>query len=258
MKRIALAIPAVALACMVSACQDVAPPVDPTATSIGPSFDQGGSDRECTGLTVGGPFDNIVVPPGQRCQLGPGATVKGNVKALENSTLNMLETTVGGNVDGDKAETVQLQRNTIGGSIQIKEGDSPNNDGFDVFVCDNTVTHGNIQVEKMVGSIIIGGPGHPVPVVNECLPNRVSTGNIKVEDNIVVPLPLLPTAGLVIHGNTVGQNLQVFKNRNAPGVAAPKTVQNNRVGESIQCKENDPPFVSSGNMASKDECPSSP
>ena len=52
--------------------------------------------------------------------------------------------------------------------------------------------------------------------------------------------------------NTVGGNLQVFKTFGS----APKSVNNNRVRQNLQCKENDQPFTSSGNTAGKfeDQC----
>jgi hypothetical protein len=230
---------ALAGALVIGACQE---PSTPAAPSVSPSFSS--SDEQCVGARTGGTFDNLVVPPGMTCRIR-NATVKGNVTALENSILSMEDMTIGGNVVGDKAETVQVESGftgtKIGGSIQIKEGEVPNNSSFDVFLCGITLTDGNIQVEKMTGSILIGCQSGP---------NIVSKGNIKVEENVIVPFA---GEGLRIGFNTVGQNLQVFKNRNAPGVMAPKTVQNNTAGESIQCKENDLPFLGTPNTASKKE-----
>jgi hypothetical protein len=46
------------------------------------------SDSTCVGLLTG-THDNVVVPPGAACTL-VGATVEGNVKALERSTLFVI------------------------------------------------------------------------------------------------------------------------------------------------------------------------
>src|SRR5687768_948399 len=77
-------------------------------------------DTPCVGMLTG-TFDNVVVPPGQTCLL-TGATVRGNVKALENSRLVINNSTVGGNVEGDKADLVQVNFSTVRENISIKEG----------------------------------------------------------------------------------------------------------------------------------------
>lgn len=206
-------------------------------------------DSICTG-SISGRHDNIVVPPGAFCQVVNG-DVRGNIKALENSILVVLSSNVRGSIDGDKAENVQLLENTISGSIQIKEGEDPNNDGaFDVFLCGNTLPQGNIQVEKMRGSILVGDPPPgETDTTTLCRSNVVKRGNIKVEENIAIDFPGFPDTGFRVRGNTVGQNLQVFKNKGP----ATKRVEGNAVGQILQCKGNTSPFVGGPNSAAKAE-----
>ena len=225
------------LVLVIGACsQDATEPV-PLAASIGSA-----SDTECVG-TLSGTFDNIVVPPGASCFL-QAATVNGNVKALENSRLFFRSSTARGNIEGDNADRVDMiqltnaPRNLVLGSIQIKEGA-----GF-ARVCGTDLPNGNIQIHKMGTFVLIGGL--------QCSElgggNTLARGNIKVEENnIVGSLPTLPE--LDIRDNNIGGNVQVFKNV-GPGQ---KTVQDNTVGEDLQCWENGPPFVGGPNTAGKAE-----
>lgn len=201
-------------------------------------------DFICTSAFAGGTYDNVVVPPGATCHL-TGATVKGNVKALENSRLRMDGGSVGGDIDGDKAERVTVVGVTVGGSIQIKEGEAPNDDGLlDVGLCGNTISRGNIQVEKMRGSIAVGFSN-----AGGCDPNRVLRGSVKIEENETFAHPLFPGTGLEVQNNSIRQNLQVFKNSGPSN----KTVSGNTVRQIIQCKENSAPFTGGPNTAPKKE-----
>jgi hypothetical protein len=203
-----------------------------------PSPVMSASDTPCVGLLTG-TFDNVVVPPGATCFL-TNSTVAGNVKALENSRLFITSSTVFGNVNGDKADTVRVSDSTVRQDISIKEG-GPGPGFSGTIICRTTVQEGNIQVERMVGEVVIGHPticGAPL--------NSVLKGNIKVQDNVI-------TAGGGFFGlrvgNNVAQNLQVVRNTDA-GL---KTVSGNTAGESIQCFENTPPFVGGPNTAPNKE-----
>ena len=94
----------------------------------------------CNGALTGN-LDNVEVRPGQTCTLS-GATVRGTVKAQENSRLFPSDNTVRGNIIGDKAEVMDLRRNTLDGSIDIKEGETDDPGGVD----DVQVFANNIQV----------------------------------------------------------------------------------------------------------------
>jgi hypothetical protein len=70
----------------------------------------------------------------------------------------------------------------------------------------------------------------------------IANGNVKIEQNLIIGF-------MLVVGNEIAGNLQAFGNR-GPG---DKTVQGNVVGESVQCFENDEPFVGAPNTASKSE-----
>jgi hypothetical protein len=229
----------------------------------------------------------VVVPSGAACVL-TDATVKGNVKARENSTLIMRRTTVGGNVDvasrGTLGSGAVLSSSTVKGSIKALENSQVEMTGMtvggnvegdkadfvDLFteagrnqvggsiqikeagavrVCGTDLPEGNIQLEKNTGFVQVGGSGCGAGLFGG---NTLSKGNIKVEENTIPascgPFPPFPCR-LEIIGNSVGGNVLVFKNR-GPGT---KLVQNNTVVQNLQCFENDPPFVGGPNTAGKAE-----
>lgn len=245
-----IAAPVFAAAIVLAACQDATRPTTAeadlttpwlvgttetpslarTSSTTLPSFSISGSDTPCTGILVG-TFDNVVVPPGAFCQLT--AIVHGNVKALEKSTLRVINSQVEGNVEGDKADIVQVIGSTVRQNVLIKESTFTPSGFVAAFVGSGTVIlEGNIQVEKNVANAVRIGFGL-----------AVNKGNIKVEDNVV------EVFDISILNTPVAQNLQVFKN-NGAGF---KQVSGNTAGESIQCKENTPPFIGGPNTAPKKE-----
>jgi hypothetical protein len=197
-------------------------------------------DTQCVGALTG-TFDNVIVPPGATCVL-TDSVVLGNVKALERSRLLIRDSQVGGNVEGDKADIVQIFFSTVREYILIKEGgpaEPPapqfNVCGFgmnftpcEALILGTTLQEGGVHIEKMIGDVVVGRVDAP--------------DNLKVEDNVITEI-------LLIQNSTIGQNLQVFKNR---GVGT-KLVQSNTVGENLQCFENDPPFLGQGNTARQAE-----
>jgi hypothetical protein len=201
------------------------------------------TDTTCIGALTG-THENVVVPRGQTCFLS-AATVRGNVKALEDSMLRITQSNVRGNVEGDKADLVQVVSSRVGGNIAVKEGGPPVQvaPGFtgcasavgistpcEVFIT-TTKVRGNIQIEKMHGTVW---------VTDNVAPNPIK-GNVKVEDNFVSPAEEF----IFVSRNEVMQNVQVFKNT-GPGR---KRVSENTVRQSVQCFENDPPFIGAPNVA---------
>jgi hypothetical protein len=192
------------------------------------------NDTTCIGSLTGF-HDNVVVPGGATCTI-LNAQIKGNVKALPGSVLNLSGgTTVGGNVEGDKPNNVQIfgAGNVVRGDIQVKEG---GNGTQGVSVCGVTMPDGNIQIEKMFGGVFVGGSGCAGVFGGG---NRLAKGSIKVEENFVTA-----AFGLRIGQNQADQ-IQVFKNT-GPGA---KTVANNTVRQNPQCKKNQAPFVGTPNTA---------
>jgi hypothetical protein len=207
---------------------------DPTGASLGSSLPGGsppsGAYVGCTGVLSGTFDDNVIVPVGATCTL-TDATVRANVKALENARLFVIESHVTGNVEGDKASVVHVTGGTVEGNIQIKDGTSPGEVG--ALVAGTLVPEGDIQIEKMrTGEILVEGA-------------RVLKGNLQVVENEVgAPLHLVT--------NEVAGNLQVFKNRGM----GDKLVRDNTVSQDLQCKENSSPFVGGPNTAgeTEDQC----
>jgi hypothetical protein len=203
------------------------------------NFSIAGSDFQCVGTVTLGSFDNVVVPQNGFCDIS-NSMVKGNIKALENSTLFVSgNNRIGGNVEGDKARDVEVFNrggapNVILGNIVITETT------LETFSCGAVLPNGDIILVKNRGALL--GVGGVFCTVFFGLGNTLEKGNIKVEES-------LNTGSFQVAGNSVAQNLQVFKNR---GPAA-KLVSANSVGQNLQCFENDPPFVGGPNMAQKAE-----
>lgn len=223
---------------------------------VAPSTTSASTNGEttCVGV-VTGVHDNVVVPQGATCVLS-GATVRGNVKALKNSTLLLTFDTVHGNVVGDGAnqvsgghttvdgnfeggngtEIVECDRCTVRGNI-IATGGVVDNPGFDARIGPGTtVLEGNVQFTKMVGDVNV-------------IETSVLKGNVQLTENFIPAKPPGSFNGLNVVDSFIAQDLQVIKNR-GPG---PKEVANNTVGQSLQCFENDPPFIGGPNTAPKKE-----
>jgi hypothetical protein len=214
-----------AAALVFGACQDATEPV--ALEGSGGS----GNDTQCVGVLVG-TFDNVVVPRGATCNL-QNSTVRGNVKALEDSRLFMLNDLVRGNVEGDKASSVQVTLSLVEGNIRITEGHDPVFLSAVVQLSD--LPNGNIQIEK--GRFPLGDW--------DIFLNTLDKGNIRTEENSSI------FTGFTTD-NTVAQDVQVFKN--TQGLIA---VAFNFVGENLQCKENSEPFIAVGNVVggnAEDQC----
>jgi hypothetical protein len=219
----------VVVACMAALALLVAAPVaqaDDTVCGIA------GNPAIIVVLT-GGPYDNVVVPEGGRCYI-QFAVIRGNVKALPDSLLTLVGNEIGGNIIGDKADMVQVQQNTIGGDVHIKEGGPNTVEAAEVLVGSNTLTSGDIVVQKMtiVKGLLVGFTGE----------NYVQNGNVTVEDNVI----LGGTSMSVDSQQIANGNLHVFKNT-GPGA---KSVMKNNVSPNgdIQCYENEDPFVGGPNQ----------
>jgi hypothetical protein len=199
-----------------------------------------GADTLCTGPVDGGTFDNIVVPPGAFCRVN-FAEVNGNVSALENSLLVIVDSNVRGSVVGDKADAVLVVGSFVRGDITITGGGpAPETllEGFGcpllsssplVFVsCEalvfQTIVDGNVKIANMVGSIGVGE-------------SRIRIGSLKIKDNIIprgeTLLAISGTMGLPVSKNVEVSNNTGDGDKFVSGVVA---------GAKIQCKDNSAPF----------------
>lgn len=205
-------------------------------------------NTECTGTLPPGTYDNIVVPKGATCELS-SSIVRGNVRALEGSRLNANDNTIEGNVLGNKADVVHLQSldpavpDTVEGNIHIKQGNDT------AIVCGQTLPSGNIHIEKFGPDAKGVGVGDDefCPVVVAGGGNILQKGNIEVKDNAMAPV-----SNLGVDQNTVNGNVLVYNNSGTGN----KTVAFNTVTKNLQCKNNDPPFLSLDNdVDGKNDCP---
>jgi hypothetical protein len=197
----------------------------------------GGTPTEPAVLS-GGPYDNVVVPEGRRCFI-QFAVIRGNVKALPDSFLTIVQTQIGGNIIGDKADMVQVAGgNTVGGDIHVKEGGPNLLDAQEVNITGNTLTNGDILVQKMrIAKGLLVGFGFGG--------NDVRNGDVTVEDNVIVAGTDV-SQGMRVHAQQIANgNLHVFKNT---GPGAKSVMHNDVVRGDIQCYENEQPFVGGPNM----------
>lgn len=220
-----------AVALILAACADAVDPLmartDASETQNGTSNSSVDDDR-CTGVVVGGTYENIKVEDGRTCTLR-GVTVTGNVVALENARLFVEDSRVDGNIQGENAAVVHVRGGRLGGSLQIHEGVSAGELG--VSITGGTVLNqGNIQVTKMRTDRIL--------IADAVL----EKGNLQVEENAV-------TGSLEVTRNRVAQNLEVRKHHGG----AAKVVRDNTVHQKLECKENESPFVGGPNAASEAE-----
>jgi hypothetical protein len=239
---------------LLASCSEQETPTAPMVAE--PRFNAAGSDFECVNTTATGPHDNIVVPPGAACAVVL-AMVRGNIKALQGASLFVSLSQVGGSVYALQGAQLIVSNSHVGGSIY---GDKPSavqvgggtivNGNIDIVeagpsvlheagICGVTLPTGNIKITKTKGSVVVGGTACAAGVVNNLL-----KGNLQVEETVsTLASDVLQVQSLV------AQNLQVYKNTGP----ASKTVMGNTVGESIQCFENDLPFVGGPNTAPKKE-----
>jgi hypothetical protein len=205
-----------------------------TGMTYVPASSASPDDTTCVGLLPPGVYENIVVPRGASCTiLGANVTtIRGNILALPDSALDVRDARIHGNVHGDHAENLELHRNTIGGNVHISDGETPHPQ-IDVMVRGNTLTAGDIWVERMAGDVTVDQ-------------NNVQAGNIQAQEMLAAGAP---NEEFRVMTNTVAGNIQVFK------VMGPrlKFVTNNTVRENLQCRLNDPPFVGTPNLAAHRE-----
>jgi outer membrane biosynthesis protein TonB len=195
----------------------------------------GPENRQCTTghPIVGQTVDNFTVPEGQSCTV-IDSTVTGSIKALADSFLYASGNEIEGNVEGDGAERITLVGNGISGNVTLKGGETP--DGDDVLIYGNVLSNGNLRVELMAGDITVTD-------------NDAAQGDVEVIENTIGD-----GYELVLDGNRVAKaNLRVLNNWGPGG----KSVTNNGGGGTLECKDNDSPFVGIPNgtwIDKKDQC----
>ncbi len=226
--------------------------------SGGGSGSGGGGDDDftCVGSFTRGRYENVIVPDGATCTL-TGARVRGNVVVSTRGTLVSSKTRVEGNiqvafdgglsvdgvsVDGniqtDEAAWVQVQRSRVKGNVQIDATAGTPPTGGPNLVCENGV-EGSLQVTKNTAPFDLG-----------CTRGNQLRGNLQVVDN-EIPGSVGQVA-IAVRRNGVRGDLQ-FQNNQTGGVFE---ISNNSVRQNLQCVDNAPAPIGSGNRAGdlEDQC----
>jgi hypothetical protein len=182
------------------------------------------------GGLAGGTYDEIEVPPGEICVLD-GVTVIGSVRALAGARLFIFSSTIGADVLGLTASAVQLNsESSVGGNFDIQGGSDVL---FASCAVDNSTITGNVRcVNHDPGSPVIRAELGPVTI----------GGNVDILSNVIPPGNVL-----LLQNASIGVNADV--NRNTDGGF--KSVNGNTVGNTLECKKNDAPFVGGPNVANK-------
>lgn len=205
-----------------TATDNVSGAVTPTCSpASGGTFPVGATTVNCGAKDAAGNTTSktfLVTVKGD-CGRAVATRVEGDLIVPGGKICVLTGTAVSGSVKAGPGASLGLKGATIGGNLQVDEAVA-------VDVRDTSVT-GNVQVKK------VGGPG---PVV--LLDSRIR-GNVQVEENAV---------GHQIERNVIDGDLQFHNNRDSKHVIA-----DNKIGGSLQCKENVPPPVGGGNTAKQKE-----
>lgn len=226
-------------------------------------------DTECV-LVVAGTHDNVVVPPGEICDIslafvrgniicreeafcfigaiGP-VEVKGSIICEDGSGCFVFETTAYQNVKCDGCDLLDLFGSYVGGNVQSQSSEGGS------FIREVEVG-GDVQFEgtglkfELVDSAVGGDVQIGKSIV--MLPAFFLSG-MRIDDNdIAGDLQVVETTASRhdIVDNEVGDNLQFFKNTGMSDISG------NTIGGNLQCKENAPPPTGTGNTAKQkeDEC----
>ena len=205
-----------------------------------------GSNAICVGTLPPGTYDNVEAPAGAVCTVS-GSLVTGNIRADAYAVLHVFDSTVQGDIQAETAGVIQIMGNTVWGNIQIQNGGpNPDPNVIDTFVCNNILRDGNIQIQNRTGGMVIGlGNGRNPIILAECHNN----GNTLIKGNLEIQGNIVPDArAMGVSRNLVGGNLQFQKNT---GSQRFKVVENNNIGNNLQCLENDQPFTGGPNIAGK-------
>jgi hypothetical protein len=225
-------------------------------------------DTRCTFFLVAGTHDNVVVPPGEVCDIGP-AYVKGNIICKEASLCFMGfsgPVTARGSIKCEEGASCFMDDSTVHGSVTCEDCDA-----LDLFA---SAVRGNVQSKNssagsvmsamdIGGDVQFEGTGQFLDLVESTV-----GGDVQVGKTLLTALPAIILEGMHLRnnqiagnvqvvettasgheivGNSVEDNLQFFKNH------GPSDIADNTIGGNLQCKENVPPPMGGGNAAKQKE-----
>jgi hypothetical protein len=246
MIRSIVVFPALAIGVSLSACSELPTPPAPSARSVQPLFQQSVHEGDFHCGAPPGPGPATIVPPvvkgnvivhgGAFC-IAFGSQIFGNVFLEPNASGYHQH---GGRIEGSVFSDMPLidvrilHLEWVGGDIQI----SRTRPGTGGGICGSTI-NGSVQLKQNAGGIDVG-VGWPFDV---CTVGNTINGNVQIEESGA-------TAGHGIRQNRVNGNVQFFKNNSGAEISG------NVIKGNLQCKENVPPPVQSGNTAQSIQCPS--
>jgi hypothetical protein len=121
-------------------------------------------EYRCTGTVRAITADNLVVPPGQSCNL-VGAWIKGGIKVEDGATLNASGMYVKGSLQAKKAVSVTISDSMFNGSVEMEEGGSAH--------LNESQIRGDAKFVKNTGSLTIS--------------NNTIDGNLQCKENSQMP-----------------------------------------------------------------------
>ena len=135
-------------------------------------------EYRCMGTTQAITADNLVVPPGETCNL-LGARIKGSIKVEDNATLNASGLYVKGSIQAKKAKSVKISSSMVGGSVDVEEGQSA--------LLSESQVGGGVKFIKNTSVLIIS--------------NNTIGGNLQCKENRLTPTG----GGNIVQGNKEDQ-----------------------------------------------------
>ena len=206
-----------------------------TGSASGTTPTNATSAGRCNGRLGAVDVGNVFVPAGATCLL-EGTRVGGNVVVSRDGTLIAVAARVSGNIQAEDARRVSTSAGTtVTGDIQVKRRA--------LAEIANTIIVGNLQVEESGARLVstdtrIDGDLQVKKAESANVSGAIIDGNLQLEENRLA---------LVVTGSEVRGDLQVVKNLG--GVR----LEQNRIRQTLECKENQPAPVGSGNVAGEKE-----
>ena len=207
----------------------------------------------CNGVFGKEKFDDVTVPDGATCTLN-GTRVKGNVLVQSGGVLVATDARVKGNVQVESGGALDATGVKVRGNIQTDEA-------TDVRVRDARVG-GDVQILATTGTPPDGGPnqvcgsriksnlqatGNTAPIELGCADGNKVGGNLQVQDSQIAGQA--SEIVIAVANNKVRGDLQFDDNA---GGDAEFDISGNRIGQNLQCADNTPPPMGSGNRVGGD------
>jgi hypothetical protein len=195
-------------------------------TSVVPAA-AGGQPFECSGAFTGTTAGNLVVPTGKFCII-LGATVGGNVLVMPDAIgFHSHGSTIHGSVLSPHPIVfdIRVLASTVDKSVEVANTRAGTAGG----ICRSKIG-GDVRLQNNAGLMNVG-IGFPFDV---CFAGNTIAGNVIADSSSGV---------YTINHNQVGAGVHVDSNTGLEILAA------NKIAHTLECEDNNPPPVSTGNTA---------